>query len=97
MKDSRHAVAFLGRTTLAVALTLATAATPWADPVTAATRPPPSLAVVRSAYGHMPLSFEANQGQVDSSVQFLSRGQGHTLFLTPSDAVLTLRTGDLNG
>jgi hypothetical protein len=55
------------------------------------------MAAVQSAYGHLPLSFEANQGQMDSHVQFLSRGRGHQLFLTPSDAVLTLRTGEAKG
>uniref|UniRef100_UPI000B360824 DUF7948 domain-containing protein n=1 Tax=Crenothrix polyspora TaxID=360316 RepID=UPI000B360824 len=42
------------------------------------------------AYGQLPLSFEANQGQTDKSVQFLSRGTGYTLFLTPTEAVLGL-------
>src|SRR6059036_2656704 len=40
----------------------------------------------------IPLSFEANQGQTDPSVRFLSRGRGSTLFLTPTEAVLTLRS-----
>jgi YVTN family beta-propeller protein len=35
-------------------------------------------------YGKLPLSFEANQGQVDGKVSFLSRGSGYTLFLTPT-------------
>lgn len=42
-------------------------------------------------YGRLPLSFEANQGQVDSAVRFLSRGEGYTLFLTSTEAVLSLR------
>lgn len=42
-------------------------------------------------YGQLPLSFELNQGQTDSRVQFLARGAGHTLFLTASEAVLLLR------
>ena len=42
-------------------------------------------------YGKLPLSFEANQGQTDSRVDFLSRGSGYTLFLTPTEAVLALR------
>ena len=46
---------------------------------------------VVEAYGKLPLSFEANQGQSDSRVDFLSRGSGYTLFLTPAEAVLTLR------
>ncbi len=42
-------------------------------------------------YGKLPLAFEANQGQTDSQVKFLSRGAGYSLFLTPAEAVLTLR------
>src|SRR5215212_5057546 len=37
------------------------------------------------------LSFEANQGQTDGRVKFLSRGSGYTLFLTPDQAVLSVR------
>ncbi len=92
MRTGRHTVVFLRGITLAVALSLAPAAMLWADSPKAAAPPPPSMADAQSAYGHLPLSFEANQGQTDSHVQFLSRGRGHTLFLTPSDAVLTLRT-----
>src|SRR2546426_10308524 len=46
------------------------------------------------AYGKLPLSFEANQGQTDPQVKFLSRGSGYTLFLTPTEAVLTLTKAD---
>jgi len=42
-------------------------------------------------YGKLPLSFEANQGQTDARVKFLSRGPGYTLFLTGDEAVLALR------
>jgi len=38
----------------------------------------------------VPLNFQPNQGQTDSRVQFLSRGAGFSLFLTPSEAVLNL-------
>jgi uncharacterized repeat protein (TIGR01451 family) len=34
--------------------------------------------------------FEANQGQTDARVKFLSRGHGYGLFLTADEAVLTL-------
>jgi hypothetical protein len=34
--------------------------------------------------------FEANQGQTAPQVRFLSHGNGYALFLTPSDAVLSL-------
>jgi beta-propeller repeat-containing protein len=43
------------------------------------------------AYGKLPLMFEANRGQTDRRVKFLSRGPGYTLFLTPTEAVLALR------
>ncbi len=38
-----------------------------------------------------PLRFEANEGQTDRQVQFLSRGRGYTLFLTTNEAVLALQ------
>jgi len=41
-------------------------------------------------YGKLPLSFEANQGQTDEQVRFLSRGHGYTLFLTRDTAILAL-------
>ena len=45
-----------------------------------------------SAYGTLPISFEMNQGQTDASVQFLARGAGYILFLTPGEAVLSLHS-----
>ena len=42
------------------------------------------------AYGKLPLSFVANEGQADSQVNFYSRGKGYGLFLTPTEAVLAL-------
>src|SRR5437899_573824 len=49
---------------------------------------------VLAAYGKLPLSFEANQGQTEPQVKFLSRGRGYTLFLTHTEAVLTLTKAD---
>ena len=46
---------------------------------------------VREAYSRRSLSFEANQGQTDEQVKFLTRGSGYTLFLTSSEAVLSLQ------
>jgi len=44
---------------------------------------------VAEAYRRQPLSFEANQGQTDPLVRFLTRGPGYTLFLTSAaEAVL---------
>jgi hypothetical protein len=46
----------------------------------------------KASYSKIPLSFEANQGQADSQVKFLSRGDGYSLSLTSNAAVLKLRT-----
>ena len=45
---------------------------------------------VNESYGKLPLSFEANEGQQDQQVKFLSRGRGYNLFLTNREAVLVL-------
>src|SRR5438034_2670728 len=58
------------------------------------TRTPAQLAEI---YGKVPLSFEANRGQTDPSVKFLSRGSGYTLFLTGDEAVLSLRSQKSEG
>ena len=47
-------------------------------------------AQLAQAYGKLPLSFEANQGQADKNIRFLSSGGGYSLSLTDSSAVLTL-------
>src|SRR5439155_20561329 len=47
---------------------------------------------LQEAYGRLPLSFEANRGQTDPQVRFLSRATGHALFLAPTEAVLMLRS-----
>ncbi len=44
-----------------------------------------------SAHGKLPLHFEANQGQTESTVKFLARGKGYSVFLRPAEAVLNLR------
>ncbi len=46
---------------------------------------------IAGQYGKLPLSFEINHGQTDGQVKFLSRGPGYDLFLTATEAVLTLR------
>ena len=43
---------------------------------------------IQESFGNLPLSFEANMGQVDGAVKFLARGVGYTFFLTSSEAVL---------
>jgi hypothetical protein len=54
---------------------------------------PPALQNARIArnYGQLPLRFEPNRGQADPGVDFLSRGEGYTLYLTGREAVLSLR------
>src|SRR5262245_1266490 len=51
-------------------------------------------AKAQAAYGRLALIFEANQGQVDRRVKFVSRGSNYSLFLTPTEAVLQLTTSD---
>jgi uncharacterized repeat protein (TIGR01451 family) len=48
------------------------------------------LSATRHAYGKLPLSFEANEGQTDAQVKFLARGAGYGLFLTPTGVALSL-------
>ncbi|HAX80699.1 MAG TPA: hypothetical protein DCY88_33905, partial [Cyanobacteria bacterium UBA11372] len=49
---------------------------------------------VAEAYGKIPLSFEQNQGQFAQNIDFISRGSGYSLFLTPTEAVLSLQETD---
>jgi hypothetical protein len=56
-------------------------------------QPGPSNQQLVSNYGKIPLSFEANQGQTNKRVKFLSRGNGYSLFLTSDEAVFSLRAG----
>ena len=52
---------------------------------------PRSSAQWARLFSALPMSFEANQGQTDRDVNFLSRGQRYTLFLTREEAVLRLK------
>src|ERR1700678_4178935 len=56
------------------------------SPVAAMTDPQ-----VMKAYGQLPLSFEANQGQSAADVKYLSRGNGYLLSLRGQEADLTFR------
>ena len=51
---------------------------------------PKAQAKILDSYAKLPLSFEANRGQSDAQVKFLSRTVGYTLFLTGDEAVLAL-------
>ncbi len=46
---------------------------------------------ILKSFSHLPIAFEDNKGQTDKSVKFLARGPGYTIFLTPDEAVLTLK------
>lgn len=50
-------------------------------------------AEMNRALGHLPMSFEANHGQVDPRVKYVARGKGYSLFLTPTETVLALQPG----
>src|SRR5262245_7430777 len=56
-------------------------------------RSPEKLDALRlqTAFGQLPLRFEANNGRLDERVKFLARGAHATLFLTAREAVLRLR------
>jgi hypothetical protein len=68
-----------------------TAGSSFADPFANPIEKPRDANAAKAALLAMPLSFEANQGQTDSQVKFLSRGDGYSLFLTSHEAVFTLR------
>jgi Calx-beta domain-containing protein/beta-propeller repeat-containing protein/uncharacterized protein DUF4214 len=50
-----------------------------------------AMAATRDSYGRLPLSFEANCGQHENSVDYLARGSGYALFLKPTEAVFLLQ------
>ena len=51
---------------------------------------PSSSAQLQASLSRLPMSFEPNQGQTDTRVKFLARGNGYGLYLMPAEAVLTL-------
>jgi hypothetical protein len=57
---------------------------------TSSVQPRTSVAAFAKMYGELPLRFEANLGQTDPQVKFISRGANSALFLTATGAVLTL-------
>ena len=44
--------------------------------------------IAQKNLGHLPLNFEANTGQTDARVKFLSRGSNYGLYLTSDEAVM---------
>src|SRR5262245_37036094 len=51
---------------------------------------------LQTGYRKLPLYFERNDGQADKGVNFVARGKGYTVGLTPIDAVLTLSSNTHN-
>ena len=47
----------------------------------------------RAILGQLPIIFEPNQGQGDPRAKFLAHGQGYSLFLQTTGAVLAMQTG----
>src|SRR5579872_7319381 len=62
-----------------------------ASPVVSATRVFAPAREVRASYGKLPLAFEPNQGQAGAGVKYVAHGDGYTLLLTPTEAILSLR------
>jgi probable HAF family extracellular repeat protein len=52
---------------------------------------PPDPARLMADHGNLPLAFEINHGQADAAVRFLARGPGYGIYLTSTEAVLSLR------
>ena len=49
-----------------------------------------AVAAAEQAYGKLPMSFAANQGQAPDEVRYMAAGKGYGLALTATEAVLTL-------
>ncbi|MCI0626203.1 MAG: SBBP repeat-containing protein [Acidobacteria bacterium] len=52
----------------------------------------PADSRLRLRHSTLPLTFEANEGQAEARVRFLSRGRGYALLLTDTEAFLKLST-----
>jgi hypothetical protein len=66
------------------------------SPISTTKADPNAQARILESYGKLPLSFEANDGQTDARVKFLSRTGGYSLFLTGNEAVLALNRKKTN-
>src|SRR2546426_1290211 len=61
-----------------------------ATAITPSSPQPSEVSVASAQIFGLPMQFEKNAGQTDQQVQFLARGSGYTLFLTPTQAVFSL-------
>ena len=59
------------------------------------TRPSPpgeaAKARILEGYGRLPLRFERSEGEAAGPARYVSRGQGYTMFVAPTEMVLSLR------
>jgi len=71
-----------------------------AQAASAASQPPAAAPAARfrvqANYAALPLAFEQNQGQTDSQVKYMARGDGYILFLAANDAVFSLQSRSSN-
>src|SRR5947208_30228 len=61
-----------------------------ATAITPSSPQPSEVSVAAAQIFGLPMQFEKNAGQTDRQVEFLARGPGYTLFLTPTQAVFSL-------
>jgi len=54
---------------------------------------PSATTAAAAAYGQLPLAFEVNQGQATAGINYVARGAGYNLSLTPQQALLALSQG----
>jgi Beta-propeller repeat len=53
-----------------------------------------TAAQAREEYGKLPLSFEENRGQANKSIDFVARGPGYAVALSPTETIFALRKTD---
>lgn len=54
---------------------------------------PEASSNLAETYGRLPITFEANRGQVDPLARFVAHGRGYRVFLTDDKAVIALAAG----
>jgi hypothetical protein len=89
-----HSAANIAAVGAANAAAISSATT--SSPASLASQPetvtPAARSRIQANYTALPLAFEKNQGQTDSQVQYMARGNGYILFLTANDAVFSLQS-----
>jgi len=55
---------------------------------------PKSQKIFELDYARLPLIIEPNEGQTDPRVKFLAHGRGYSLFITPQEAVLSIKKSE---